>query len=417
VGDPKWTIGLRLHNPSQADEVAARISREVLPGSQVRTAADIRDNAFPTRTRAYAEVALLFAILMLAGAAMLVVTLLGSRLVSEARELTLLQVTGLTPMRLASLIAAEHAVIALAGVLAGIPVALLASPRIASAASVLGSVTPDLAFGDIVLVGMGAVAVSVIVSVLGRVQAGRRSLAVVARGGSGPVHRSRAAGIALASPREPPPNPHSARRQQAVAPDFRANLYIRQTKWTKRLSDGGKPTSGHLQGAVVDLNQRAGELDAGAHAVVDLDAARAQHDLLSGRSLQGDPPDAGRVVQDHLVAALGLHHHLLVRRGQPDWRRFGGRAGQPDLLGRGETQLARQRADRRQARPAELIGLQSADGSSAQAGALGQILLRQERTLTVSPQQCSKSYVTYHSRLPGTTVLPRECSAGARETR
>ena len=199
VGEPRWTVGLRLHEPSQADEVAARISREVLPGSQIRTAADIREDAFPSRTRAYAEVALLFAILMLAGAVMLVVTLLGSRLVSEARELTLLQVTGLTPLRLALLIAAEHAVIALAGVLAGIPVTLLAAPRIASAASVLGPVTPDLAFGDVALVGLGAVVVSVIVSALGGLQAGRRSLAVVARGGSGPVRRSRAAGIALAS--------------------------------------------------------------------------------------------------------------------------------------------------------------------------------------------------------------------------
>ena len=199
VGEPRWTVGLRLHDPSQADEVAARISRDLLPGDHVRTAADIREDAFPSRSRAYAEVALLFAILMLAGAVMLVVTLLGSRLVSEARELTLLQVTGLTPLRLALLIAAEHAVIALAGVLAGIPVALLAAPRIASAASVLGPLTPDLAFGDIVLVGLCAVTVSVIVSALGGLRAGRRSLAVVARGGSGPVHRSRAAGIALAS--------------------------------------------------------------------------------------------------------------------------------------------------------------------------------------------------------------------------
>lgn len=199
VGDPRWTVGLKLHDPARADEVAARISRDLLPGNRVRTAADIRDNAFPSRTRAYAEVVLLFAILMLAGAVMLVVTLLGSRLVSEARELTLLQVAGLTPRRLALLIAAEHAVIALAGVLAGIPVALLVAPRIASSASVLGPVTPDLAFGDIAMVGMGAVMVSSIVSALGGLQAGRRSLAIVARGGSGRVHRSGAAGLALDS--------------------------------------------------------------------------------------------------------------------------------------------------------------------------------------------------------------------------
>jgi hypothetical protein len=199
VGQPRWTVGLRLHDPAQADQVAARISRDILRGNQVRTAASIRDDAFPTRTRAYAEIALLFAVLMLAGAVMLVVTLLGSRLVSKARELTPLQVTGVTPVRVALLIAVEHAVLALAGVLAAIPVALLAAPRIAAFASVLGPVTPSLALGDIAAVGTGAVMVSVTVSAVGGLRAGRRSLAVVARGGSGPVHGSQAAGVALAA--------------------------------------------------------------------------------------------------------------------------------------------------------------------------------------------------------------------------
>jgi len=131
---------------------------------------------------------------------LLIVTLLGSRLVSEARELTLLQVAGATPARVASLIAAEHAVLAAVGTAAGILVARVVGPRIAeSAATVFGSVSPRLSSGDVVAVGSAAVAISVLVSAIGGLRAGRRSLAVIARGGSGRVRRSRAAALAMRS--------------------------------------------------------------------------------------------------------------------------------------------------------------------------------------------------------------------------
>jgi putative ABC transport system permease protein len=73
-------------------------------------------------------------------------------------------------------------------------------PRIAdSAATVFGSVSPRLSPGDVVAVGSAAVAVSVLVSAVGGLRAGRRSLAVIARGGSGRVRRSRAAALAMRS--------------------------------------------------------------------------------------------------------------------------------------------------------------------------------------------------------------------------
>ena len=103
---------------------------------------------------------------------------------SEAPELTLLQVAGATPARLASLIAAEHALLAAAGTVAGILVARAVAPRIAeAAATVFGSVSPRLSPGDVMAVGAAAVAVSVLVSGIGGLRAGRRSLAVIARGG------------------------------------------------------------------------------------------------------------------------------------------------------------------------------------------------------------------------------------------
>src|SRR4029453_6780547 len=127
VGPPRWSIALRLRDPSQADAVVARLnaSGPVPPGNCpaagwcARTAADIRDNAFPSRIDEFAGVMLFFAVLMLIAAVLLIVTLLGSRLVSEARELTLLQVAGATPARLALLIATEHALLAVAGTAVG----------------------------------------------------------------------------------------------------------------------------------------------------------------------------------------------------------------------------------------------------------------------------------------------------------
>jgi putative ABC transport system permease protein len=208
VGRPRWSIALRLRDPSQADAVVARLNAggPVPPGNCpaagwcARTAADIRDNAFPSRIDEFAGVMLFFAALMLVAAVLLIVTLLGSRLVSEARELTLLQVAGATPARLALLIAAEHALLAVAGSAAGVLVARVVAPRIASsAATVFGSVSPRLSLGDVLVVSAAALAVSVLVSALGGLRAGRRSLAVVARGGSGRIRRSRAAALAMRS--------------------------------------------------------------------------------------------------------------------------------------------------------------------------------------------------------------------------
>jgi ABC-type lipoprotein release transport system permease subunit len=208
VGAPSWSIALRLHDPSQANAVVARLnaSGPVPPGNCTaagwcaRTAADIRDNAFPSRIDEFAGVMLFFAVLMLIAAVLLIVTLLGSRLVSDARELTLLQVVGATPVRLALLIATEHALLAVAGAAAGILVARVVAPRIASsAATVFGSVSPSLSLRDVMVVSAAAVAVSTLVSALGGLRAGRRSLAVVARGGTGRIRRSRAAAFAMRS--------------------------------------------------------------------------------------------------------------------------------------------------------------------------------------------------------------------------
>ena len=207
VGDPYWSIGLKLQDPARGDAVADRIN-EILSsqgagctsqdGGCARTTANVRSNAFPDRAKDVGATMRFFAVLMLIAAVMLVVTLLGSRLLAEARELTLLQVAGVTPGRLASLIALEHTLLAAVGVLAGAVIARVLAPRMTdSAATVFASVSPDFTAADVVRVGAVAVACTAVVSAVAGLRAGRRSMAVVARGGSGRVHRSRLASITL----------------------------------------------------------------------------------------------------------------------------------------------------------------------------------------------------------------------------
>jgi len=209
VGGPWWSIGMRLHDPSRAEAVAARLNKAgpvppsecgYAPGWCANTVTSIRDESSPFAAQS-AQLMLFFAVLMLIAALLLIVTLLGSRLVSEARELTLLQVAGLTPAQIALLIAAEHALLAAVGVAAGaLIIGTTVAPQIAeSAATALGSVSPNLSLEDILRVAGVAIVGSALVSGVGGWRAGRRSLAIVARGGSGRVHRSRAAALALAT--------------------------------------------------------------------------------------------------------------------------------------------------------------------------------------------------------------------------
>jgi putative ABC transport system permease protein len=198
----EWSLGLHLEDPSRAHDVAADINDELgctgEDGGCARSSTNIRDQAFPQRADDNASVMLFFAVLMLIASVMLVVTLLGSRLVTEARELTLLQVAGVTPRRLVLLIALEHALLAVVGVLAGALLARVVAPRITeSAATVVGSVSPTFAAADVVLVGAITVACTTVVSAIGGLRSGPRSLSVVARGGSGRVRRSRIAAVAL----------------------------------------------------------------------------------------------------------------------------------------------------------------------------------------------------------------------------
>jgi putative ABC transport system permease protein len=140
-----------------------------------------------------------FTFLLLVAAILLVFILLGSRVVSESRQMALLQVTGVTPRQLSILLAVEHGVIGLAGAAVGTLVALAVAPLLARvAASGLGTVPPTISPTQIALVGGTAVAAGALAGAMAAIRVGRTSLAVVARGATA-ARRSRLSSLAAAS--------------------------------------------------------------------------------------------------------------------------------------------------------------------------------------------------------------------------
>jgi putative ABC transport system permease protein len=198
-GEPvELTVGLRLHDPDRAAPLAAALSADTRwPDRQVWTAADDRFEA-TIAAEIMRVIVLGFTVLLLVAAVLLVFILLSSRVVSESRQVALLQVAGVTPRQLSMVLAVEHAIIALAGATVGTLVALAVAPLLArAAASSLGTVPPTISPTQITLVAAVAVAAGALAGAIAAIRVGRASLAVVA-GGATSARRSRLASRAAA---------------------------------------------------------------------------------------------------------------------------------------------------------------------------------------------------------------------------
>jgi putative ABC transport system permease protein len=198
-GEPiELTVGLRLHDPDRAAPLAAALSADTRwPDRQVWTAADDRLDA-TIAAEIMRVIVLGFTVLLLVAAVLLVFILLGSRVVSESRQVALLQVAGVTPRQLSMVLAVEHAIIALAGATVGTLVALAVAPLLArAAASGLGTVPPTISPIQITVVAAVAVAAGALAGATAAIRVGRASLAVVA-GGATSARRSRLSSLAAA---------------------------------------------------------------------------------------------------------------------------------------------------------------------------------------------------------------------------
>ena len=198
-GEPiELIVGLRLHDPARAAALAAAINADTSwPDVQAWTAADDRFEA-TIGAEIMRVIVLGFTFLLLVAAVLLVFILLGSRVVSESRQVALLQVTGVTPRQLSTLLAVEHAIIGLAGAIVGTLVALAVAPLLARmAASGLGTAPPTISPTQIAVVGAAAVTAGALAGAIAAIRVGRASLAVVARGATA-ARRSRLASLAAA---------------------------------------------------------------------------------------------------------------------------------------------------------------------------------------------------------------------------
>ncbi len=189
TGPQLTTVGLRLTRPGDEAAVARAASRY----GMVTTASAIRADALD-RTRQFQVVLASFSILLLAAAGFLVVVLLGARLRAQSRELVLLRLIGLTPGQLVGLVAIEHAVLAAAGGVVGVGVALAGGRRLAAtAATSLGSTTPHLDGSVLGVVGVLVVAAAAVSAMAARRPTGAGPTA------STPVRPSTATARALAA--------------------------------------------------------------------------------------------------------------------------------------------------------------------------------------------------------------------------
>jgi putative ABC transport system permease protein len=200
-GEPiELTVGLRLRDPAQAAALAAAIGADSRwPDVQAWTAADDRFEA-TIAAEIMRAIVLGFTFLLLVAAVLLVFILLGSRVVSESRQVALLQVAGVTPRQLSTLLAVEHAIIALAGAAVGTVAALAVARLLARvAASGLGTVPPTISPRQIAVVAAVAMTAGALAGAVAAIRVGRESLAVVARGATA-ARRSRLSSLAAALP-------------------------------------------------------------------------------------------------------------------------------------------------------------------------------------------------------------------------
>jgi putative ABC transport system permease protein len=198
-GEPiELTVGLRLHDPARAAALVVAINADPRwPDVQAWTAADDRFEA-TIGAEIMRVIVLGFTFLLLVAAVLLVFILLGSRVVSESRQLALLQVTGVTPGQLSILLAVEHAVVGLAGAAVGTVVAVAVAPLLARmAASGLGTVPPTISPTQIAVVDGVAMTAAALAGAIAAIRVGRTSLAVVARGATA-ARRSRLTSLAAA---------------------------------------------------------------------------------------------------------------------------------------------------------------------------------------------------------------------------
>lgn len=195
----RFAVQLRLTDPAQADELAARLARSqnagmVFDWQRERTA--LTDDS--RRGLAILGASTLLALLAVA---FTLATAIGGRVLSQRRQIGLLRAIGLTPLQVTALLLAHYLALALLAAPFGLVGGALASRRLlADTAALLASPPPGLPGPALVLGALaGALAVIAAATALPAWRAGRLAVTTalaLGRGGATSARASRVARLA-----------------------------------------------------------------------------------------------------------------------------------------------------------------------------------------------------------------------------
>jgi putative ABC transport system permease protein len=194
-----WThaVALRLADRDAAGVFAATAHGMLGEGGSSRTWLDFRGEA-TAPDQVVSIIISIFGTLLLLSAGAVLATLVGGRVIAQAREIGTLKATGLTPRQVARVLTVEQLGLALAGLGVGVVAGRLLTPAFTwSAASLLNaSETPALDPLRVLIVAgivLGAVGLFALLPAL---HAARRTTAAALAGGvSGSARRSRLGGL------------------------------------------------------------------------------------------------------------------------------------------------------------------------------------------------------------------------------
>jgi len=200
VRDPSqrtYVVGLRLADPHAAEAFASRARVTLGDRGSARTWVELRGEA-TAPDQIVSMIVSIFGTLLLVSAGAVLATLVGGRVIAQAREIGTLKATGLTPGQVARVLLIEQLGLALVGLVVGVVAGSLLTPAFTWSASSLlnASQVPSLSAGRILVVGaivLGAVALFTLVPAL---HAARRSTAATLAGGlAAGSRRSRLGGL------------------------------------------------------------------------------------------------------------------------------------------------------------------------------------------------------------------------------
>jgi putative ABC transport system permease protein len=186
-------LGLRITDPDAAEAFANEVRRTLEPRGTATTWIDAREEA-SAPTQVVATVVSIFGTLLLLATGAVLATLVGGRIVAQARAIGTLKAAGLTPGQVARLLVVEQLALALVGVAIGVAAGRLLTPVFTTrTASLLNaSETPPFDLTQVAIVAAVALGAVGVFSFVPAFHAARRTTAATlsaATGGN--VRRSR----------------------------------------------------------------------------------------------------------------------------------------------------------------------------------------------------------------------------------